>query len=33
MYAVVGAWVQTLCQKAGDVYIATVNLLGAVIGK
>lgn len=33
MYAVVGQWVATLCNRIGDVYIGVVNVLGAVIGK
>lgn len=33
MYAVVGAWAQTLVTKVGDVCVAIVNVLGAVIGK
>ena len=33
MYSVVGQWFAGLCQKAGDVYIGVINLLGAVIGK
>lgn len=33
MYAVCGQWVATLCTKLGDVYIAVVNVLGAVVGK
>lgn len=33
MYAVVGTWAQTLVTKIGDVYVAVVQVLGAVIGK
>lgn len=33
MYGVCGTWVSTLCTKLGDVYIAVVQVLGAVIGK
>jgi hypothetical protein len=33
MFAVVGAWSQTLLTKAGDLYIAGYNLLAAFIGK
>lgn len=33
MYAVVGQWAQTLVTKVGDVYIAVIQVLGAVIGK
>lgn len=33
MYGVVGAWAQALVARLGDVYIAVVNTLGAVIGK
>ena len=33
MYEVVGTWFATLAARVGDVYIAVVNTLGAVIGK
>ncbi len=33
MYAVVATWVANLSTKVGDVYVAVVNALGAVIGK
>ena len=33
MYGVCGQWVATLCTKLGDVYIAAIQVLGAVIGK
>lgn len=32
MFAVVGAWSQTLVTKAGDLYIAGYNLVLAVLG-
>jgi len=33
MYQIVEMWIQAILLKAGDVYIAVVNLLGSVIGK
>lgn len=33
MYSVVGAWAQALVARVGDVCIAVVQVLGAVIGK
>lgn len=33
MYAVAGAWAQALVARVGDVCIAIVQVLGAVIGK
>jgi len=33
MYAVVGTWAANLVARLGDVYVAAVNVLGAVIGK
>lgn len=33
MYQIVGAWTQAILLKAGDVCIATYNLLASLIGK
>jgi hypothetical protein len=33
MYAVVATWFAAVSARVGDVYIAVVNTLGAVIGK
>lgn len=33
MYGIVGNWAAVLLTKVGDLYIAAVQVLGAVIGK
>lgn len=33
MYQVINNWVLAVAAKAGDVYIATINFLGSLIGK
>ena len=33
MYELVGAFVSNIITKAGDLYIATYNLLASLVGK